>query len=241
MPETTANLDLPLIMPLQAQKHVPVNESLLLLDLLVQARVESRSTDVQPAEPGEGRSWILPSGATGDDWSGFSAGDIAQYRDGAWLRFTPKTGWEFYVFDEGQDVRFDGMAWRLAEPATVLSEAVSGAATQSLLIDVAADALSGASVTTSAIIPARSVVFCVSATTTDAISGAASFDCGIAGEPSKFGGSLGISAGASNRGVIGPQAFYSDTPVVLTANGGDFTGGRVALSIHAWVPIAPVS
>lgn len=64
------------------------------------------------------------------------------------------------------------------------------------------------------------------------VTGATSYECGIAGEPSKFGGSLGVTAGSSNAGVIGPQAFYADTAVRLTANGADFTGGAVRIAIH---------
>lgn len=62
--------------------------------------------------------------------------------------------------------------------------------------------------------------------------GATSYDCGIAGETSKFGGSLGVAAGSTNVGIIGPQAFYDDTPIVLTAQGGNFTGGSVRIAIH---------
>ena len=65
-----------------------------------------------------------------------------------------------------------------------------------------------------------------------AITGATSYDCGITGEAQKFGGSLGIAAGSTNRGVIGPQAFYADTPIRLTARGGNFTGGAVRIAIH---------
>lgn len=54
----------------------------------------------------------------------------------------------------------------------------------------------------------------------------------IAGETSKFGGSLSTSLGATNLGVIGPQAFYSDTPIRVTALGSDFTGGSIRLAIH---------
>lgn len=64
------------------------------------------------------------------------------------------------------------------------------------------------------------------------ITGATSYDCGIAGEPSKFGGSLGVAASSTNRGVIGPQAFYADTKIRLTARGGSFTGGAVRIVIH---------
>jgi hypothetical protein len=68
--------------------------------------------------------------------------------------------------------------------------------------------------------------------TITATTGAASYDCGIAGEPTKFGGSLGITAGSTNSGVIGPQAFYLPTPVRLTANGGAFGGGAVRVAVH---------
>jgi hypothetical protein len=32
--------------------------------------------------------------------------------------------------------------------------------------------------------------------------------------------------------VIGPTAYYADTPVVITAAGGAFTGGKVRVSIQ---------
>ncbi|MEP2758839.1 MAG: phage protease, partial [Hyphomicrobiales bacterium] len=82
-------------------------------------------------------------------------------------------------------------------------------------------------------------VWCVSTRTSTAITGAASYDCGIAGETSKFGGSLGISEGSTNAGVIGPQAFYSDTAVRLTANGGSFTAGAVKVLLHFMLPVVP--
>lgn len=72
----------------------------------------------------------------------------------------------------------------------------------------------------------------VSTRVVTAITEAASFDCGVAGETSKFGGALSIAADSTNTGVIEPQAFYADTPIVLTAQGGNFTGGAVRLTIH---------
>lgn len=92
--------------------------------------------------------------------------------------------------------------------------------------------LAGASVDSTIAIPNRAIVLGVSARTVTAVLGASSYDCGITGEPSKFGGSLGVAAGSSNIGVIGPTAFYADTPIRLTANGGSFTGGAVRIAIH---------
>ena len=241
MSDTTPNLALPLVMPAQAQKHITVNEALLRLDALTQACVESRSLAVQPAAPGEGDVWIVPDGASGDDWSSMAAGTLAIWRDGAWTAIAPADGWQVYLRDEARTVTFDGdgSRWRAAEAATVLAAGEGGASTQAVLIEETLSGLSGASVSTGVEIPARSIVFAVSVTVREAVTGAASFDCGLAGEPSKFGGSLGVAPGASNIGVIGPTAFYSDTPVVLSANGGDFTGGAVAIAIHAWAPHAP--
>jgi len=42
-------------------------------------------------------------------------------------------------------------------------------------------------------------------------------------------------------GVTGPQAFYTETPVILTANGGNFTGGAARVAIYYLLPIAPQS
>ncbi len=99
--------------------------------------------------------------------------------------------------------------------------------------------LSGASVDTSIVIPNRAIIFGVSTLTTTTITGASSYDCGVSGETSKFGGSLEIAEGSNNAGVIGPQAFYSDTQVRLTANSGNFTGDAVKVVLHYFLPIVP--
>lgn len=240
MSETTPNLALPLVMPAQAQKHVTVNESLLRLDSLVQAQAQSRSLAVQPGDPEDGQGWLIPAVASGADWAAMAAGSLAIFRDGFWSELTPKPGWRVHLLDEARDVTFDGSNWILAGADTVLAQSPGGAKTRAILIADSVIGLTGASVVTAITIPARSIVFCVSVRTTEAIAGASSFDCGIAGETSKFGGSLGVAAGASNLGVIGPTAFYADTAIVLTANGGSFTGGTVSLAIHAWMPEAPI-
>ena len=241
MSQTSPNLDLPLIMPAQAQKHVTVNEALLRLDALTQACAESRSLSVQPAEPADGQAWILPAGASGADWSGFAAQDLAVFRDGAWTAYPPRDGWRVQIRDEGRAVTFDaGRAlWLSAATQAVLALGAEGALTQARVIEAVESGLSGSSVTTGLVLPERSIVFAVCVRVRDAVAGATAYDCGLAGETSKFGGWLGVSAGASNIGVIGPTALYADTPVVLTPQGGDFAGGSVALSAHVWVPEPP--
>jgi hypothetical protein len=87
-------------------------------------------------------------------------------------------------------------------------------------------------------IPAGSICLGVSARTVAAITGATSYGVGVAGNTTQFGNTLGAAAGSTNFGIIGPTAFYSNTSVVITANGGNFTGGSVRISIHI-VQIAP--
>jgi hypothetical protein len=95
--------------------------------------------------------------------------------------------------------------------------------------------------TTTAVIQDRMIVLAVASRTTQAITGASSYSVGIAGDTSKFGSSLGVALGSMNIGVIGPTAFYSNTPVRVTANGANFTGGKVRLVLYALAFTAPSS
>lgn len=79
-------------------------------------------------------------------------------------------------------------------------------------------------------IPDRAIVLGLTSWVIDEITGATSYDVGhSAGD--EFGGNLGTAAGSQNIGVIGPTAFYADTDVTVTANGGAFTGGTLGLSL----------
>ncbi len=243
---TTPNLALPLLAAAQAQKHVTVNEALALLDGLVQLKVIDRDLTAPPASPAEGECYIVAFSGTGA-WAGWD-GDVALFTGGAWLRLAPQEGWRVWIKDEGAlGVRMGG-AWLTLDaalgllvrsPAVEVARGALGGATSLQVIEETLSALSGPTVTSTVVIPDRSICLGVSTRTSVAITGATSYDCGISGEPAKFGGSLGVAAGSSNIGIIGPQAFYADTPVVLTANGADFTGGEVKIAIHALTFAAP--
>jgi len=126
-------------------------------------------------------------------------------------------------------------------PDVTLAQAPSGAAIGAHVVEELLSGLAGASVTSTVSIPDRAIVLAVSTRTVTAITGATSYDCGISGTPAKFGGTLGVAAGSTNVGVIGPQAFYAATPVVLTANGGSFTGGDVRIAVQYLLPSAPTA
>src|SRR5690606_9621340 len=111
MSDFTTNLQLPYLMPAQAQKHVTMNEAIARLDVLCQANAISMSTMAQPGSPGDGDVYIIPSGKTGTDWASATDGSIGYYQDGAWRFVIPGEGWLVWVKDEdGLFVR-SGPAW----------------------------------------------------------------------------------------------------------------------------------
>lgn len=230
MSDHSANLALPYIAAAQAQKHVTHNEAIRRLDAFVQLVLESVTETAPPSDPPEGGRWFVPAGATGA-FAG-RAGSIAAFEAGAFDFLAPAAGFLAFIRDEARLALFDGGAW-----VSPLAASPARAAIEARVVE-ADVALSGAYVETVAI-PDRAIVLGVSARTLAAVTGASSYDCGIAGEPSKFGGSLGAAAGSTNSGVIGPTAFYAATPLRLTANGGAFTGGSVRVALHYLACPAP--
>jgi hypothetical protein len=99
--DATPRLSLPYLAAAQAQKHVTMNQALALLDGLVQTALESRSVAAEPASPTDGAIYLLPTGATGTDWSGKPAGTVMRFEAGAWSVLENQPGWLAYVKDEG--------------------------------------------------------------------------------------------------------------------------------------------
>ena len=240
MPNSPA-LGLPLLAAAPAQKHVTVNEALLRLDVLAQLAFKSRLVATPPASPFEGDAYLVPAGA-GGAWATWDF-NIAVFRDGAWLKIVPQAGWRGFVVDTLETVYFTGATWDVVNavgPAHQV-QTVNGAKTIMAVVEAEAT-MTGSTVTLAALIPNRAVVIGVSTRTTLAITGTAtSYNCGLVGETSAFGGSLGKALGSTNSGVIGPRAFYSPTDVVLTAVGGTFTAGRVRVSVHYFLAVPATS
>lgn len=224
MSDMTANLALPYLAAAQAQKHVTHNEAIRRLDAFVQLVLESVTLAAPPLSPPEGGRWFVPAGAAGA-FAG-KAGRIAAFEAGAFDFLTPAEGFLAFIRDERRLALFDGTAW-----VSPLAASAHGAAVGAAVLEEDVT-LTGASVDSAFLIPDRAIVLGVSCRTVSAITGAASYQCGVAGEPGKFGAGLGIAAGSTNAGVIGPTAFYAPTPVRLTATGGAFTGGVVRLAAH---------
>lgn len=242
--DASPRLGLPYLAASQAQKHVIVNEALMRLDGLVQTAVESRAAAVQPASPADGALYILPGGATGSVWASQPEGAVMRFEAGGWAPLAVGEGHLAWVKDEALAVVWDGGAWSEFPASVAIAPsrtlvASPGGAGIGMEVREQEVAVSGATTSTGIVIPARAIVLAVSTRTTQAITGASSYSCGISGEAGKFGSSLGVALNSSNIGVIGPTAFYSDTPVVLTAAGSAFTGGKVKVAIQLLTFTAP--
>jgi hypothetical protein len=109
MPDTSPILNLPYILPAQAQKHVTHNEAIQLLDMIVQLAVTSRTQTVPPATPTLADRYIVAVAATGA-WAG-KDNQIAVWGETGWVFVTPLAGWQAYVTAEGAEAIFDGTAW----------------------------------------------------------------------------------------------------------------------------------
>lgn len=217
------NAVLPYLDAAQAQKHVTVNDAIRRLDATVSLAVTNRTLATPPGSPAEGDRYLVAASPTGA-WAG-KAAQIAFFADGVWDFLAPRAGWQVYVVAEGLSLAFDGTSWGYSVRSP------KGASTALKILEEEVT-VAGATTSTTIAIPNRAIVLGVSVRTTVAITGASSFNAGVSGNASQFGGSLGIAVGSTNIGVIGPTAFYANTPVLLTAVGSSFTGGKVRVAIH---------
>jgi len=230
----TPRLSLPAIEAAQAQKHVTHNEALVLLDALTQLTVESRSLTTPPGSPAEGACYIPAVGATGA-WSGWD-GQIA-VNNGGWFVIAPLPGLKAWVRDERLTVTYEDGVWRDGIALTAHGGRITLRAKEEELT------LTGAYVETTdaAFIPDRAIVLGVSSRTTLAITGATSYGVGTAGNTPQFGNLLSVALNATNVGVIGPVGFYANTKARVTANGSNFTAGKVRLVVYFLEMTAPTA
>lgn len=232
MTNETMRLQLPLLQPAQAQKHVTVNEALMRLDGLTNAVLESVSATVPPEAVIDGQCWAVPQGAAGA-WSG-QAGRIAVGANGGWVFVPPSRGMRAFVADRGVEAVFDGQAW-------FMGAATLGALGSGLAFGMAEGTVtvgSGATFDTGIVIPAGAMVIGAVARVTQALTGGlATWRLGTADSNNRFGQGLGKGAGSWARGMLGaPMTYYNSATLLMTGEGGGFTGGKVKLAVH-WLEL----
>ncbi|MBO9447484.1 DUF2793 domain-containing protein [Ruegeria sp. R14_0] len=109
MSQNSPRLNLPLLQPSQAQKHVTHNEALRRLDLIVQLTVVSTSATTPPPAPAQGDVYAVADSPTGD-WSGH-AGKLAAWLDNSWHFLLPELGWRAWDQSSNSLKRWDGSDW----------------------------------------------------------------------------------------------------------------------------------
>lgn len=224
----TPNLELPLLAPSQAQKHVTVNEALGRLDALAQLTLVSVSQTVPPATLTEGSVYFVPTGAV-NEWAG-NTQQLAIVQGGGWVFLDPPVGTRGWIADVGQFGLWNGTEWS----AIGFPSSASGGAMLMRAAEIDHVVQSGTTSTTSALIPDGALVFAVTGRVIDEITGGAtSFEIGVSGATNRYGSGIGTVAGSWLRGVTSaPVAYFADTSLVLTATGGTFTGGTLRLVAH---------
>lgn len=228
----TGRLGLPYIVTSQAQKEVTHNQGLDRLDAFV-TPVVADIADSPPGSPAVGDLYIVGSSAS-DDFTGHE-NELAQYQSGGWAFYSPFKWMDAVVESLDSRMTYDGSGW--VPFGLIMKDTGEYLRVGHNQEDVTVD--SGSSKDTTIEIPSRSILLTVNVRVLTAVTGASSFDVGISGETSKFGGSIGIGQDSTNIGVIGPTAFYSDTPVRLSANGSDFTGGVIRTTMQYLQPKGP--
>src|SRR4051812_44011899 len=107
----SANLALPFIEGGELLADVTLNETLRLIDTLVQLAIVDRDLNAPSGSPAEGQRWIVkaspsPTGA----WAGHG-NHVAAWQDEAWVFCTPRNGWLAYLIDEGALIAWNGTSW----------------------------------------------------------------------------------------------------------------------------------
>ncbi|MBA4491402.1 DUF2793 domain-containing protein [Paracoccus sp. S1E-3] len=230
--QITSRLSLPLVQAAQAQKHVTVNESLARLDGLVNLVLSSLYRNTPPAAVVDGACYAVPPGAT-DAWAG-QAGRIAIGSNGGWVFAESHAGMKAFVTDIGVNAVFDGNIW--VEGALTLGGFGSALVARTAEVEVILTA--GNSVTTDLYIPNSAMVIGATARVTEAMTGTlTSWRMGTDGALDRFGSGLGTQEGSWARGMLSqPFTYWTPTPIILSATGGEFASGRLRVAAH-WLEL----
>ena len=224
----TTRLQMALLAPAQAQKHVTVNEALMRLDGMVNLVLESVSVPTPPEAVLDGQCWGVPASGQGA-WSG-QGGRIAVGANGGWVFLPPAPGMRAFVADRGLQAIHDGTDWSVG----ALSLGTGGSGLMAGMAEGEVILGGGSSVATNVFIPAGALVIGAVGRVAVGLSGTLTgWRLGTAGALNRFGQGLGKEEGSWARGLLGsPMAYYQTEPLIVTAEGGTMTGGRIRLAVH---------
>lgn len=223
----TPQLQLPLLASAQSQKHVTVNEALIRLDALTHP-VALSATVSSPPPAADGDAFVVPVGAIGE-WAGHD-NTLAVFDNGGWLFLSPRRGWRVWVEDQNDYATYVSGRW-----ISALSGAYEEGAYSAIRIATSDETLSGVTHSTSLLLPNRAVVIGVTARVINDLIGVGltGWRIGVGGADDRYGSAIGLAKDSSSNGVTGtPVAYYADTPLLVSAEGGAFDAGQVRLAAH---------
>jgi hypothetical protein len=220
-------IGLPYLDAAQAPKHVTMNEALARFDIVAASRVETMASMSPPVSPVDGDGHIVPV-AAGGAWSG-QDGRVAVFLNGGWEFISPWAGWRLWVASDTGFALYDGADWQLASQPI----SAGGALTALRQVEIDHTVVAGGTSETVAFIPDKAIVLGVTARVTVGIAGATTWSLGVTGSPDRYGSGFGPGLNGVSHGVTGsPLAYFGGSSLLLTAAGGNFTGGEIRIAAH---------
>ncbi len=110
-PSTTANLSLPMLFAGQAQKEFALNQSLLIIDALLQKNINA-TLAVPPQNAEHGETYRVDENASGA-WAGHE-NKLATIVGGSWVFVPPSNGMSVYDRTQRQRIFYND-GWQTAE------------------------------------------------------------------------------------------------------------------------------
>ena len=136
------NLALPYIAANQAQKHVPHNDAVAMIDGILQLSIVSRGLNAPPVSSVDGNRFLIGNAPTAE-WLG-QGGSIAFRNAGLWQFLIPRKGWALWVEAESVFLIYDGVNWvappvpQIMQNMTLLGVNASADATNKLAVSSSA-------------------------------------------------------------------------------------------------------
>ncbi len=131
---------------------------------------------------------------------------------------------------------YNGKSWVQSASANQFSNASS---TEFLRIEQWQEDLEvlGKTATTKSLVSHHSLVIAVNVWVIEEITGTASFAVGVKEDPSRYGDKLSVTKDTTSIGMTyHPITYYYDSPITITPNQMEFTGGVVRINVQYLKP-----
>ncbi len=196
----------------QANKHLTVNDGFLKFDALM-----ALNLGTPPALPEVSEEGVCYVVSNSDPIYSDHAGQIAIYTNGGYTFLSPSNG--LMAQSEQKRKIYNGSYFE-------------SFGTQTKTFDVV---LNENFTHTEEVMSANTVVLGITGRVIEEIVGVdvASWSIGVDDDPNRYGSGLWLGKNGWVRGLTGsPLTYWSDTPLTISPDNGNFTSGKIRLQIH---------